>query len=87
VRDLCGLGEPGEAPLMAILDFLNDKIFLPKPTEGGAPPKPVCTGDVCVMPAAGGALDEAAVRAFVADWRAGRTDERSIGGDKSDDDE
>jgi nucleoredoxin len=87
IRKLCRLGAPGEVPTMVLLDFSNDAFYLSSAAAAGdaaaAAPKMVCTGDVCVMPAAapggGAGVDEAAVNAFVAEWRAGTVEARSVG--------
>jgi nucleoredoxin len=89
IRNLCRLGPPSEVPAMVLLDFANDAFFVPTAAAGGdaaaagaaPPPRMVCTGDVCVMPspAAPGGVTEAGVAAFVAEWRAGKAEARSVG--------
>ena len=72
IRSMCGLGRPEETPEVLLLDLSSDGAFFTpatKPREPGA--EPACADGVCSMPGAGG-VDEAYLRAFVADWRAGK---------------
>ena len=90
VRSLCGLGlHPTEAMQVVLLDLGSDgAFFTPAPRDAAAAAEPVCEGGVCSMPGAGG-VDEAFLRAFLADWRAGRLQPQRVqpgaGGDDEDD--
>ncbi len=79
LRKLCRLGAPAAAPAIVLCDLSADVFFVPvdaaDAAEAAASNAPVCSGGVCALPAPGAgaaAFDGAALRAFVADWRAGK---------------
>jgi nucleoredoxin len=79
LRKLCRLGAPAAAPAIVLCDLSADVFFVPTPVDAAAAAAasnaPVCNGGVCALPAPGAgaaAFDAAALRAFVADWRAGK---------------
>ena len=92
IRSLCGLGHPSEETQVLLLDFSSGGVFFtPASTPREASAVPVCEGDVCHMPGAGG-VDEAYLRAFLADWRAGKLQPQRVqqgagGSDDEDEDE
>jgi nucleoredoxin len=92
IRSLCGLGaHPSEQVEVLLLDLSSDGAFFTpasKPREASS--VAVCEGDVCHMPGAGG-VDEAYLRAFLADWRAGKLQPQRVqpgaGGSDEEEDE
>ena len=69
IRSMCGLGDPAEQPQVLLLDLSSEGAFFTR--EPGTAAAPVCHGDACSIPGAA-AVDEPFLRAFVADWRAGK---------------
>ena len=69
IRSMCGLGDPAEQPHVLLLDLSSEGAFFTR--EPGTAAAPVCHGDACSIPGAA-AVDEPFLRAFVADWRAGK---------------
>ena len=69
IRSMCGLGDPTEQPLVILLDLSSDGAFFTR--EPAVTAAPVCIGDACSNLGAAG-VDEPLLRAFVADWQAGK---------------
>ena len=85
IRRRCGLGKPTKELQVILLDLSSDGVFYTPATKPAAIEEPGCDDDSCCLPGASGVV-EGYLRAFVADWRAGKLQPQraqpDAGGDK-----